>query len=227
MTASGQVTQFKYKPLHKPNQLIYGTGQTAVVTGWTVKGAIAKKLQPHEFAVIGQLYSPTRGISLLIRNLLANPHVRFLVILNATKEDRNAGGCECLLDFFRNGFTEGQSDTGRRCWVIRSPIPGYIDFEIEADALERLRQSVETSVAHSIAEAVSQVQSYALRDTVEPWGSALEFPMAAVVPTVLPGPRTDIGSRGGRLLRLGSRLSIELKQLARFDPLVMMGNGKS
>jgi thymidylate synthase len=189
MIETGQATQFQYKPLHKPNQLIYGTGQTAVVTGWTVKGAIAKKLQSHEFAVIGQLYSPTRGISLLIRNLLANPHVRFLVILNATKEDRNAGGCECLLDFFRNGFTEGESDTGRRCWVIRSSIPGYIDFEIEADALERLRQSVEARVADSIAKAMSLVQSYALRDTVEPWGSPLEFPMSVVVPTVLPGSR--------------------------------------
>jgi len=189
MTASSQVTQFKYKPLHKPNQLIYGTGQTAVVTGWTVKGAIAKKLQPDEYGVIGQLYSPTRGISLLIRNLLANPHVRFLVVLNATKEDRNAGGCECLLDFFRNGFEEGSSDTGRRCWVISSSIPGYIDFEIDADALEQLRQAVECVEAHSIAEAVSQVKSFALRDTVEPWGSPLEFPMSTVVPTVLPGPR--------------------------------------
>ena len=189
MTATGQVNQFKYNPLHKPNQLIYGTGQTAVVTGWTVKQAIAKKLQPHEFAVIGQLYSPTRGISLLIRNLLANPHVRFLVVLNATREDRNAGGCECLLDFFRNGFEEGSSDTGRRCWVIRSRIAGYIDFEIDADALEQLRQSVEWQETHSIAEAVSQIKSYALRDAVQPWGLPLEFPMSAVVPTVLPGPR--------------------------------------
>jgi thymidylate synthase len=189
MTVSGQVTQFKYNPLHKPNQLIYGTGQTAVVTGWTVKGAIAKKLQPHEYGVIGQLYSPTRGISLLIRNLLANPHVRFLVVLNATKEDQNAGGCKCLLDFFRNGFEDGSSDTGRRCWVIRSPIPGYIDFEIDAGALEQLRQSVEWQEAKSIAEAVSQVKSYALRDSIEPWGSPLEFPMSSVVPTVLPGPR--------------------------------------
>jgi thymidylate synthase len=189
MIETGQATQFPYEPLYKPNQLICGTGQTAVITGWTVKQAIAKKLQSHEFAVIGQLYSPTRGISFLIRNLLANPHVRFMVILNATKEDRNAGGCECLLDFFRNGFEEGFSDTGRRCWVIRSPIPGYIDFEIEADALERLRQSVEWGEVHSIGEAVNQVQSYALRDTVQAWGSPLEFPMAAVVPTVLPGPR--------------------------------------
>jgi thymidylate synthase len=189
MTARGEVTQFQYKPLHKPNQLIYGTGQTAVVTGWTVKQAIAKKLEPHEFAVIGQLYSPTRGISLLIRNLLANPHVRFLVVLNATKEDQNAGGCQCLLDFFRNGFEEGFSDTGRRCWVIRSPITGYIDFEIDADALEQLRQSVEWQEVHSIGEAVSQVKSYTSRDTVEPWGLSLEFPMSTVAPTVLPGPR--------------------------------------
>lgn len=189
MIETGQAAQFQYKPLHKPNQLIYGTGQTAVVTGWTVKQAIAKKLESHEFAVIGQLYSPTRGISLLIRNLLANPHVRFLIALEATKEDRNAGGCECLLDFFRNGFEEGSSDTGRRCWVIRSRIPGYIDFEIDADALEQLRQSVEWQEAHSIAEAVNQVKSYALRDKVEAWGLPLEFPMFTVVPTVLPGPR--------------------------------------
>ena len=189
MIETGQPTQFQYKPLHKPNQLIYGTGQTAVITGWTVKQAIAKQLHPHEYAVIGQLYSPTRGITLLIRNLLANPHVRFLVLLNATREDRNAGGCECLLDFFRNGFEEGSSDTGRRCWVIRSQVAGYIDFEIDANALEQLRQSVEWQEAHSIAEAVNQVKSYALQDTVEPWGSPLEFPMSSVTPTVLPGPR--------------------------------------
>jgi len=65
-----------------------------------------------------------------------------LVALNATKEDRNAGGCECLLDFFRNGFEEG-FDTGRRCWVIRSAISG-IDIEISASVLEQLRQSVES-----------------------------------------------------------------------------------
>lgn len=186
MTATEPVTQFKYQPLHKPNQLIYGTGQTALVTGWTVKTSVAKHLQPHEYAVIGQLYSPTRGISLLIRNLLANPHVRFLVALNATKEDRNAGGCECLLDFFRNGFTEGSSDTGRRCWVINSPIQGFIDIEIAASALEQLRQSVQWQEYMTIAEAVSQVKTYALQSAV-PWGSPLEFPFSTVVPTVLPG----------------------------------------
>jgi thymidylate synthase len=187
MTVTGQPTQFK--PLHKPNQLIYGTGQTAVVTGWSVKTAIAKHLEPSEFAVIGNLYSPTRGINFLIRNLLANPHVRFLVILNATKEDQNAGASECLLDFFRNGFKIGQSDTGRSCWVIESNIPGYIDKEIDAGALEKLRTVVSHQEAKSINDAVTQVKLYAEQPMIEPWGSKLYFPLPKVVPTVLPGPR--------------------------------------
>ena len=120
MQIAGFSTQYQYKPLYKPNQLIIGTGQVAVVTGWTVKNTVANKLQPTEYAVIGQLYSSTRGISFLLRNLLANPHVRSLVILNATKEDQNSGACECLLDFFRHGFNRGKSDAGKDCWLVSS-----------------------------------------------------------------------------------------------------------
>ncbi|NET74107.1 MAG: thymidylate synthase, partial [Sphaerospermopsis sp. SIO1G2] len=56
MTQTSHITQFQYVAQHKPNQLIYGHGQTAVITGWTVKQAIAKHLQPSDYAVIGQLY---------------------------------------------------------------------------------------------------------------------------------------------------------------------------
>lgn len=189
MVSATQVTDFRYNPVYKPKQLVCGTGQVAVITGWTVKQFIVKRLEPHEFAVIGQLYSPTRGISLLIRNLLVNPHVRFLVIINATREDRNAGGCECLADFFRHGFEEGESDTGQRCWIIRSSISGYIDHEIEADALDKLRESIEWREAKSITEAVEQVKDFTLRGAVEPWGEPLTYPLTTTTPTVLPGPR--------------------------------------
>ncbi|MEG4812356.1 hypothetical protein QUA82_32975 [Microcoleus sp. F8-D3] len=40
MTATHLVNKFEYKPLYKPNQLICGTGQTAIVSGPTVKSAI-------------------------------------------------------------------------------------------------------------------------------------------------------------------------------------------
>ena len=57
MTATNLVNKFEYKPLYKPNQLICGTGQTAIVSGWTVKSAIGKHLPSQEYGAIGQLYS--------------------------------------------------------------------------------------------------------------------------------------------------------------------------
>lgn len=184
-----RASQLEYKALHKPNQLIYGQGQTAVITGWTVKERVQKHLQPQEYAVIGQLYSPSRGVNLLIRNLLFNPHVLYLVVLNATKEDLNAGAVRCLLDFFRNGVSEGLSDAGRSCWVIRSVVPGYIDIEVEASALDRLRQYVECRDTKSIAEAVSLVKSYAQRGVVAQWGLRMKFDLPRSCNTVLPGQR--------------------------------------
>jgi thymidylate synthase len=191
MTVEKQTsTVFNYLPCDKPNQLICGQGQTAVITGWTVRQSVAKHLTPEDFAVVGNLYSATRGISPLIRNLLKNPHVRFLVILNATKEDKNSGSCECLLDFFRQGFTKGKSDTGRECWVINSKIRGYIDIEIPDSILEKLRQSLQWEEAKSIAQAVNFVKSYASRSPVEPWGDPLDnFPKVEIRPTILPGYR--------------------------------------
>lgn len=189
MTVTQSENKHQYQPHYKPNQLICGYGQTAIITGWTVRQCLAKHLSSNEFAVIGNLYSPTRGISPLIRNLLANPHVRYLVILNATKEDKNAGGCQCLLDFFCHGFTQGKSDTGRDCWLINSSVTGYIDIEISSEVLEKLRQSIELREVKSIPEGVQVVKAYAQKSSIEPWGEALIFPQAEVSPTVLPGPR--------------------------------------
>lgn len=190
MVAAKPILEFQYKPLYKNNQITCGSGQTAVVTGWTIKQAIARHLEAHEFAAIGQLYSPTRGISFLIRNLLANPHVRYLVVMNGTREDRNAGASQCLLDFFRHGFKAGLSDTEQPCWVIASAITGYIDAEIPAVVLEKLRLSVECCEATSSREAVRLVKEFAQRPQLEPWGEPeVGLPVRQPNPTVLPGPR--------------------------------------
>lgn len=180
---------FTYNPHYKPNQLLCGHGQTALITGWTVRQAIAKQLTPEDYAVVGNLYSPTRGISPLIRNLLANPHVCYLVILDATREDKNAGGCQCLFDFFEQGFREGKTDTGRDCWIINSTITGYIDPEIPADILEQLRAAVQYTLLKSSKEAIAFVKELATKPSLESWGEALLFPQAESIPTVLPGPR--------------------------------------
>ena len=180
--------QVEYTPHYQPNQLICGYGQTAIITGWTVRQSVAKHLNPEDYAVIGNLYSPTRGISPLIRNLLANPHVRYLVILQATKEDKNAGGCQCLVDFLQQGFRQGISDTGRKIWIINSKITGYIDIEIPANISENLRQSLKYKEARSIKEVINIIQKFN-QFKIEPWGKPLTFPERESSSTVLPGPR--------------------------------------
>jgi len=225
MTLAGnKINQYQYQPLYKPNQLICGTGQTAIVTGWTVKQAIAKRLQPSEYAVIGQLYSPTRGISFLIRNLLYNPHVRFLVAISATKQDINAGGCQCLLDFFHNGFIPGESDTGRPCWIINSEITGYIDIEIEASALEDLRRSIECKHATNISESVDLVQSFSQREAVVPWGNSLEFELVEFTPTVLPGSRYGHRIEGKTIAETWVKIIHRIKTTGTIRPTGYDGN---
>lgn len=183
-----QPTLFQYKPLYKPGQLTCGTGQIAVITGWTIKSAIASQLNPEEYAVIGQLYSATRGLNFLFRNLIYNPHVRYLVAINATKHDEIAGGQRCLLDFFENGFEKGISDTGKECWVVRSEVPGYIDVEVDATALRWLRLSVECMEAKSIKEAIALAQDHA-RIPKEPWGKPEEFDLIEPECSIFPGRR--------------------------------------
>jgi thymidylate synthase len=189
MISAETTPKFSYQPHYKPNQLICGHGQTAIITGWTVKQSLAKHLNPHEYAVIGNLYSPTRGISPLLRNLIANPHVRYLVILNATKEDKNSGSGQCLLDFFTQGFHLGKSDTGRDCWIINSSITGYIDREIDQEILENLRQSLQYQEVKSISEAIKFVKDYAKNPPLPDWGEALTFPLLENLPSILPGTR--------------------------------------
>jgi thymidylate synthase len=110
--------------------------------------------------------------------------------MNGTREDKNAGASQCLLDFFRNGFEAGLSDTEQPCWVINSAIAGYIDAEIPATVLEKLRLSVECCEATSSREAVRLVKEFAQHPPLEPWGEPeVTLPLRQVNPTVLPGSR--------------------------------------
>ena len=189
----------QYNPVCKPNQLICGQGQIAVVSGWTEAKSIARHLDPTDYAVVGQLYSPTRGISFLFRNLLANPHVHVLIAVSATKADANAGAIQVLVDFFNNGFKLGKSDTGRECWVITSEKVGYIDIEIEEAALSLLRESVVCWEAASIASAVENVKrqvatiasavDFSEGTAMKPWAKPQTFPTVEIESTIFPGHR--------------------------------------
>ena len=174
-----------FNAIYKPNQLIIGTGYIAICTGWTPAKSVALKLDPSDYAVIGNLYSASRGINFLVRNLLANPHVRYLVAIDSTREDKNSGSVQCLKDFFENGVYEGTNDVGKLCWVIDSLVKGYIDIDIPLEVLNLLKSSI--SVVSSL-DWIVEIKSLNQYSKTKPWAEPMVFPYSEPTSEVKPGP---------------------------------------
>ena len=174
-----------FNAIYKPNQLIIGTGCIAICTGWTPAKSVASKLDPSDYAVIGNLYSASRGINFLVRNLLANPCVRHLVVMNSTREDKNSGSVQCLQDFFENGVYRGKNDVGNPCWVIDSLVKGYIDIDIPLEVLNQLRSSI--SVVSNL-DWIVEIKSLNQYSKVKPWAEPMVFPYDEPTSEVKPGP---------------------------------------
>jgi thymidylate synthase len=173
-----------FNAIYKPNQLILGSGYIAICTGWTPAKSVAAKLDPSDYAVIGNLYSASRGINFLVRNLLANPHVRDLVAMDSTREDKNSGSVQCLKDFFENGVYKGKNDVGKECWVIDSLVKGYIDIDIPLEVLNQLRSSV--TLRNSLTTFLLLATVYGAN---KPWAEPMVFPYNESTSEVKPGPR--------------------------------------
>ena len=160
-----------------------------VVTGWTPAAIVAKQLEPEDYAAIGNLYSPTRGLSPLLRNILANPYITHIFCVGCTKEDVNAGGVQALYDFFVKGFEEGFSDLRKPVWVVNSQIRAYIDIEIPREALEDIRQNVSCILNYSVEACVSRtfVVNNAIAEIKTHWACPRAYPEPEFIPSkVLP-----------------------------------------
>jgi thymidylate synthase len=175
-----------FNAIYKPNQLILGSGYTAICTGWTPAKSVAAKLDPSDYAVIGNLYSASRGINFLVRNLLANPHVRYLVVMDLTQEDKNSGSVQCLKDFFENGVYRGKNYVGKECWVIDSLVKGYIDIDIPLEVLNQLRYSM---ILIPNLERDIDIKSIVKVGNLGLWAEPMVFPYNEPTSEVKPGPR--------------------------------------
>ncbi len=183
-----QITDREYQPIAYPNQLVYGKNQNIViVSGWTPKELIAKIIDSDLYAAIGQLYSPARGIDALIRNLLHNPQINYVIAINATKADNNAGACRALGRFFTTGVTEGVQDSGEPAWIIDSTPQGYIGKDIPLPLLEELRSDVKCSLVSSKEEALALAKLIMEQDKSLPTRERLTFLRTNPKPQILPG----------------------------------------
>jgi thymidylate synthase len=118
-------------PIEYSDQLILGSidSNIGICCLWSSKTRLQAMLSPYDYAVIGNLYSRA-GINAMLRNILANPLIRYLVLTGKSLTDSG----EALTKF----FVHGVDDDFR---VIGSG--AQIDRDLSLEALNDIRQNVE------------------------------------------------------------------------------------
>lgn len=96
---------------------------------WTQRDVVQKLLEGTEYCVIGNLYS-AQGINAMIRNVMANPHIRTIVIWGS---EMSLSG-HSLLMFSRKGLDERRKIIGGR---------GEIEEELPERVVKQFRKKVE------------------------------------------------------------------------------------
>ncbi|MFO8016300.1 MAG: thymidylate synthase [Candidatus Woesearchaeota archaeon] len=128
----GDEERGKQWPVCFSEQMIIGSRESnvSIITLWTQKEPIAEKLDRESYATIGQLYSKA-GINAVLRNVLANPSIRYIIVCGADK----SGSGEALLSLAMNGIDDNHNISGVE--------NAHIEKEIPAEAVEEFRRNVE------------------------------------------------------------------------------------
>ncbi|MBW6440596.1 thymidylate synthase [Patescibacteria group bacterium] len=169
-------------PVYKDKMLIIGNkkSQIAVCTLWTKKEVAGQMLDLEKIAVIGNLYSPKKGVSFLIRNILANPNIRYLIVCGL---DNSKSG-QVLIDFSNNGFREITDEENKVLyWEAISETESRIDAEIDKEALEIFRENVK------VIDLRNERSFKNIKKIIDSLDQSL--PVFSQEPLIFPNPKKD------------------------------------
>jgi thymidylate synthase len=118
-------------PIYFKNNLYVGDVESAVgvATLWTKKELIGEHLDKTKYNLVGQLYSK-KGINYILRNILANPHTRCIVVCGSDL----SGSGQALINLVEKGIDE------EHCVIGVSD--AHIEKEIPTEAIEAFRKNV-------------------------------------------------------------------------------------
>jgi len=161
------------------------TNPVGVVVMWTERQVVADLLKDANYCAIGNLYS-SAGISAMIRNIYANPHIRKIVLWGA---DLSRSG-QALLEFMKNGVDEGH-------FIIGDEKKGQIEKEIPIDAIELFRKSVKVVNLRgkSVADFQNEVNNIQ-PDMDMPFSEPRIFPTSRPKPFTFPSEQIGVRVHG-------------------------------
>lgn len=162
--------EVKEWPLYFAENLILGNVKSSVgvATLWTPKEAFAKKLNSNTYRIVGQLYS-NDGINPMIRNVMANPTIRTVVLCGQDK----IGSADSLALLIKNGLNEKGEVIGKT--------ESRVEKEIPRVAVELFRTHVKLIDMRGVLDA-GEIQRVldACDQNVEPWAEPQLFPEAEI-----------------------------------------------
>ncbi len=111
-----------------------------IATLWTDKEIVHKEIDSNGYAIIGQFYDRRNALEPFIRNCLANPNVRHVILVGNDKSKSK----EVIVNFFEKGVINGMV-VGTDC-----PIPALIPPE----DIEELRKHV---TLHDLTDKIADL----------------------------------------------------------------------
>jgi len=179
-------------PIYYAKDLVVGDlgSNVGVCTLWTERKKVAEGLDKGSYAVCGNLYS-IWGINFLVRNILANPKIRYIVLCGA---DRSGSG-QALLDLVDNRIDRGHRVPGSpdRIGGSSDRIGGSkvaIDRQIPWEAVELFRNSVQVIDIRGTTRPEQIRQVIASLKPLPPFAEPQVFPETTPYSDTLPSEKS-------------------------------------
>jgi len=157
-------------PLYFKDKLIIGNpdSEIGIVTLWTPVNTIVDQIDKSLFALAGQLYSK-EGINYILRNILANPRIRLLIICG---EERTGSG-QALINLLTKGVNEQNQVIDTEFCQIHS--------EITKQAIDLFRQNIKHDNLignYQASEIINRLKDYKSQN--QAWAEPQIFPEAKI-----------------------------------------------
>jgi len=134
-------------PIFYTDNLIVGNERSplGICTLWSRKEEFSD-FSRDSFSVIGNLYT-NYGLNYLIRNILANPRIRYIIICG---KDLTKTG-DMLINFFKNGVDKNYKIIGANA---------YVDDNIPEDDIEVLRNNIKIIDLRNEKNAKDEIKEF-------------------------------------------------------------------
>jgi thymidylate synthase len=152
---------------------------------WTERSIVADILKHENYCAIGNLYS-SAGISAMIRNIYANPHIRKIVLWGA---DLSRSG-QALVALMENGIDND-------FFIIGDEKKGQIEKEIGKDKVDLFRKSVEVvNLRGKPVSALQKTVTQLARKEAKPFTKPQMFPTSRPKPFTFPSEQIGVRVHG-------------------------------